>query len=175
MALTVAHACIIANYQAVYQTLELFPTRPLLREAEQQPSAFYADDLKRRAELHGGFIETTQDDIWEEDTMAETMRLFDTRLTEVATTDDIRIYSTGPFNGEDTPDVGTVLLNVCAPTSVKSGHTAVPVGEVYTTAGPPLEMPLDIDADLQCRVYLKSALFCNNRPWICRSSAEENI
>lgn len=101
MALTVARACIVANYQAVYQTLEFFPTRALLREAEQQPSAFDADDLKRRAELHGGFVETTQDDIWEEDTMVENVRLFNTRLTEVATTDDIRIYSTGPFNGED--------------------------------------------------------------------------
>jgi len=104
--------------------------------------------------------------------MVGIMRLFETRLTEVATTDDIRIYSTGPFNGEDTPDVGTVLLNLCAPTSVKSGHSATPVSEVYTSAGPPLEMPLDIDADLQCRVYLKSALFVTTGP---RSSAEENI
>lgn len=103
------------------------------------------------------------------------MRLFNTQLTEVATTDDVGIYGTGPFNGEDTPDVGTILLNVCAPGSAKSGHTATPVSEVYTTAGPLLEMPLDIDADLRSCGYLRSALFCNNRPWIGHPCGDENI
>lgn len=171
MALTVARACIIANYQAVYQSLDFFPTRGLICEAEQQPSTFYTEDLKRRAELYG-IIETDEDETWEEYPMVGNMRLFFTKLSEVTTTDDIRMSSVGIFNREQAPDVGTILLNVCAPRSVKSGHRATPLSEVYTAAGPPLEMPLGIDVDLPTRGYLRTALFWNNRPWVPHSPDE---
>ncbi|KAJ5661388.1 uncharacterized protein N7477_009004 [Penicillium maclennaniae] len=172
MALTVARACIIANYQAVYQTLKFFPIRALIREAEQQPSTFYVEDLKRRAELHG-ILESAEGSTWEEHTMVENMRLFDTKLSEVITTDDVDMFPAGIFNGEETPDVGTILLNVCAPRSVKSGYRATPLSEVYTAAGAPLEMPLGLDADFPARGYLGTALIYNNRPWVPHSPDEE--
>ncbi|KAJ5657533.1 uncharacterized protein N7484_001182 [Penicillium longicatenatum] len=173
MALTVARACIIANYQAVYQTLDFFPTRALIREAEQQPSTFYTNDLKCRAERHGGILDTAEGSNWEEHSMVENMRLFNTKLSEVTTADDIDMYPSGIFNGEEAPDVGTILLNVCAPSSVKSGYTATPLSEVYTAAGAPLKMPLGIDADLPARGYLGTALIYNNRPWVPHSPDEE--
>lgn len=173
MALTVARACIIANYQAVYQTLDFFPTRALIREAEQQPSTFYTNDLERRAELLGRIIDTAEGSNWEEHSMVENMRLFNTKLSEVTTADDIDMFPAGIFNGEEAPDVGTILLNVCAPSSVKSGHTATPLSEVYTAAGAPLEMPLGIDADLPARGYLGTALIYNNKPWVSHSPDEE--
>lgn len=104
--------------------------------------------------------------------MGENMRLFDTKLSEVTTADDIDMFPAGIFNGEEAPDVGTILLNVCAPSSVKSGHAATPLSEVYTTAGAPLEMPLGIDADLPARGYLGTALIYNNKPWVSHSPDE---
>ncbi|KAJ5636978.1 hypothetical protein N7490_006857 [Penicillium lividum] len=173
MALTVARACIIANYQAVYQTLDFFPTRALISEAEQQPSTFYTEDLKRRAELHGGVIESAEGCSWEERSMVENMRLYRTRLSEVTTPADIKMFPAGIFNGEEAPDVGTILLNVCAPNGVKSGHEATLLAEVYNAAGAPLKMPNGLDADMPGRGYLSTALFYNNRPWAPHSPENE--
>jgi hypothetical protein len=105
--------------------------------------------------------------------MVENMRLFNTKLSEVTTADDIDMFPARIFNGEETADVGTILLNVCAPGSVKSGHKSTPLSEVYTAAGAPLKMPLGIDADLPARGYLGTALIYNNRPWVPHSPKDE--
>ncbi|PWY65623.1 hypothetical protein BO94DRAFT_570357 [Aspergillus sclerotioniger CBS 115572] len=60
MITSMARACMIANYQAIYQKLDFKPTRALLFEAEQRPEEFYTEDLNRRAELHGGIVETEE-------------------------------------------------------------------------------------------------------------------
>ena len=126
----------IAKYHVVYQELDFQPTRTLFREAEQRPGRFYTEDLTRRAELHGGVIETEEGCSWQEFTFVELARLFETSLSEVSTPDNGIILKWTPWiNGMLHPDTGSVLLNGCAEVEVKRGHEETPVATVYSSRG----------------------------------------
>ncbi|KAF2664288.1 hypothetical protein BT63DRAFT_460593 [Microthyrium microscopicum] len=45
----IAHACIVADYQSTYDSLDVVPHNVLLQEAQLSHNKHYAEDLKRRA------------------------------------------------------------------------------------------------------------------------------
>lgn len=45
----IAHTCIAADYQDVYDLLDVVPTRALWLEAKRSPNKHYLDDLESRA------------------------------------------------------------------------------------------------------------------------------
>ncbi|PYI07390.1 hypothetical protein BO78DRAFT_443301 [Aspergillus sclerotiicarbonarius CBS 121057] len=137
LVVSVARACMIANYQAVYQELDFAPTRALFREAAQRPGTFYTDDLNRRAELHGGVVVPTEEYcLWQEVIFVELAWLFKTSLSEVSTPDNGVVLKWMFFvNGVRNADAGSVLLNVCAPEEVRRGCEERLLSEVYPSRG----------------------------------------
>jgi hypothetical protein len=45
----IAHACIVADYQSTYDSLDDVPHRVLLEEAKLSPNKHHTEDMKRRA------------------------------------------------------------------------------------------------------------------------------
>lgn len=45
----IAHACVVADYQKAYDSLDVVPTRALWLEAKSSPNRHYLEDLERRA------------------------------------------------------------------------------------------------------------------------------
>ena len=101
--------------------------------------------------------------MWEETTIVERARLFGTKLKDIATVDDVRTPWNAIFAGQDDPEVGTVLLNTCAPRSFKEGHQGTSLSEIYQSAGAPLEMLEELEADLSSHWYRRMALSYNQK------------
>ncbi|KAK2752383.1 hypothetical protein FQN55_007423 [Onygenales sp. PD_40] len=117
---TVARACIVANYQALYDELDVGPDYELIEEAKESANPHYLQHQERKIEEQGGnrpepsswINVTTRRDMFEH----SSTRFFRNVSGETAETEP---YNRPWLYGNYCVDMNFVELNVCLPDEVK--------------------------------------------------------
>jgi hypothetical protein len=111
----IARACIIGNYEDLFNELDVFPDAHLMREAKASPNPHYARDLERRVIESGKEIENPILDVhdWKRYTRVQHFEPTSTTLRRTVSDDDLVDSFEFVYDGVGV-DTSHIELHVCS-------------------------------------------------------------